>query len=307
VKDGYKPVDEVAPYSIPKGKYSKNIPQTSHSNADLLRSETDKGITDLVNHFISSYATATFSRKAVEDQSKLVSGEVYVEVVNSEKDMSKDERTRNDGSCVYLSYSPSSLVKIIVKQSFAADGSLILQFPATLNSYQRMSLHEIAEREGLMHTSVGEGASRYLEISIPNTAISNMTVKSTACTSEAEYTVPPEGQIMSDLVNSYECLSTLIDTSALESDKTESDALGDDHDANDDHSIDVTDSLKAKASSSASADTQHVKKTSSKSAKQALNSAKAAVVSSKVKVKDNSMDGDEDAVLQRAIEANQVS
>jgi hypothetical protein len=42
----------------------------------------------------------------------------------------------------------------------------VLEFPPTLNSFQRMSLHAYADELGLFHRSIGEGSVRILQVSL---------------------------------------------------------------------------------------------------------------------------------------------
>ncbi|CAL1546219.1 unnamed protein product [Lymnaea stagnalis] len=51
-------------------------------------------------------------------------------------------------------------------EKFISDASLsTLDFPASLNSHDRMVIHEVAEQLGLGHTSTGEGKERHIQVS----------------------------------------------------------------------------------------------------------------------------------------------
>ncbi|XP_059153320.1 DNA-binding protein SMUBP-2-like [Physella acuta] len=51
-------------------------------------------------------------------------------------------------------------------EKFVSDtGQSVLDFPATLNSHDRMVIHEVAEKLGLYHTSTGEGKDRHIQVS----------------------------------------------------------------------------------------------------------------------------------------------
>ncbi|XP_043202420.1 DNA-binding protein SMUBP-2-like isoform X2 [Amphibalanus amphitrite] len=47
---------------------------------------------------------------------------------------------------------------------FLSSSESKLAFPATLNSFQRMKVHEVSEELGLIHTSCGEGKQRYMTV-----------------------------------------------------------------------------------------------------------------------------------------------
>ncbi|XP_045342158.1 DNA-binding protein SMUBP-2 isoform X2 [Leopardus geoffroyi] len=48
---------------------------------------------------------------------------------------------------------------------FVASGNTRLEFPASLNSHDRMWIHQIAEEHGLRHDSTGEGKKRFITVS----------------------------------------------------------------------------------------------------------------------------------------------
>lgn len=71
---------------------------------------------------------------------------------------------QSTGASMSSKYPNHSVVKIIT--AYATDSSLntALDLSPNLNSFERLLAHDCAERLGLMHTSMGDGTSRHLQI-----------------------------------------------------------------------------------------------------------------------------------------------
>ncbi|XP_067396553.1 DNA-binding protein SMUBP-2 isoform X2 [Emydura macquarii macquarii] len=72
---------------------------------------------------------------------------------------------------------------------FLESSEMQLDFPSSLNSHDRMLVHQMAEEYGLQHVSTGEGRERYISIG-KRTTISSSPVNADG----SEQTPPPESQ-----------------------------------------------------------------------------------------------------------------
>ncbi|XP_016068953.1 PREDICTED: DNA-binding protein SMUBP-2 [Miniopterus natalensis] len=77
---------------------------------------------------------------------------------------------------------------------FVASEQTQLEFPASLNSHDRMRIHQIAEEHGLRHDSAGEGKSRFITVSkraTPATPATSATPATPATSATAPTPAPP--------------------------------------------------------------------------------------------------------------------
>ncbi|XP_032629005.1 DNA-binding protein SMUBP-2 isoform X2 [Chelonoidis abingdonii] len=73
---------------------------------------------------------------------------------------------------------------------FLENSEMQLDFPSSLNSHNRMLVHQMAEEYGLQHVSTGEGRERYISISKRTTTVSSSPVN----TGGSEQIPPAESQ-----------------------------------------------------------------------------------------------------------------
>ncbi|XP_039391587.1 DNA-binding protein SMUBP-2 isoform X2 [Mauremys reevesii] len=73
---------------------------------------------------------------------------------------------------------------------FLESSEMQLDFPSSLNSHDRMLVHQMAEEHGLQHVSTGEGRERYISISKRTTTVSSSPVN----TGGSEQIPPAESQ-----------------------------------------------------------------------------------------------------------------
>ena len=61
----------------------------------------------------------------------------------------------------------AALVDQVTKFALSGDSSKELHLPSTLTSHARLFVHEVAERLGLQHSSVGNGRDRHVVLKKP--------------------------------------------------------------------------------------------------------------------------------------------
>ena len=80
---------------------------------------------------------------------------------------------------VYRQVSPSGSLEVTVSPCYSVNHEKILIFPPSLNSYERMRIHEVAEELGLHHESVGTGPIRHIELKCKSDSRSSVSIDST--------------------------------------------------------------------------------------------------------------------------------
>ncbi|XP_074086984.1 DNA-binding protein SMUBP-2 isoform X2 [Macrotis lagotis] len=84
-------------------------------------------------------------------------------------------------------------------EDFLDSDKTLLEFPASLNSHDRMLVHQLAEERGLKHESVGEGRKRYISVRKKGIPAATTTPALSAAAAAASMAPPPtdsEGQAL---------------------------------------------------------------------------------------------------------------